>query len=178
MSKIYEKLLTQTLSQQVETNKILHRGHYGGRPNRLSHEATVHLVSWIKNQWAKGKVVGALFADVKSAFPSVHRPRLLDTLAKKGINKEILNVIHKFLTNRNTKLTFNGYESDAFTLTHGLPQGSPLSPLLYLLYNTTLLEIADTTDHAEALGFIDYVVLLTSANDTHRLKSQMQTLAY
>lgn len=135
-------------------------------------------MSWVKNQWAKGKVVGALFADVKSAFTLVHHPRLLDTLAKKGINIKMLNIIHDFLTDRDTRLTFNGFESEAFKLTHGLPQGSPLSPLLYLLYNTTLLEIADTTDHAEALGFIEDVVLLTSANDTHRLKSQMQTLAY
>lgn len=74
LSKTYEKLLTQILSQQVETNKILHRGHYGGRPNRLRQEATVHPVSWIKDQWAKGKVVGALFAEVKSAFPLVHHP--------------------------------------------------------------------------------------------------------
>lgn len=116
-------------------------------------------------------MVGALFADVKSAFPSVHHPRLLDTLAKKGVNKEILNIIHKFLRDRQTNLAFNGYESDAFELTHGLPQGSPLSPLLYLLYNTTILEVADTTNHAEALGFVDDVVLLTSANDTHQLNS-------
>ena len=118
LSKIYEKLLTKILSQQVETGKLLHRGHYGGRPNRSSQEATVHLVSWIKNQWAKGKVVGALFADVKSAFLSVHHPRLMDTLAKKGVNKEILNIIHEFLTNRETNLAFNGYESEPFSLTH------------------------------------------------------------
>lgn len=162
----------------MESENLLHRGHYGGHPNRSSQEATVHLVSWIKNQWAKGKVVGALFADVKSAFPSVHHPRLMDSLAKKGINKEILNIISKFLSNRETNLAFNGHKSTAFKLTHGLPQGSPLSPLLYLLYNTSLLDVADTTTHAEALGFVDNVFLLTSANDNHQLKGQMQTLAY
>lgn len=123
-------------------------------------------------------MVGALFADVKLAFPSVHHPRLIDSLAQKGVNQEILNLIHKFLSNRETNLTFNGFESEPLALTHSLPQGSPLSPLLYLLYNTSLLDVADTTNHAEALGFIDNVFLLTSANDTHQLKGQMQTIAY
>lgn len=113
-------------------------------------------------------MVGALFADVKSVFPSVHHLKLLDTLAKKGINSEILNIINNFLSSRKTNIAFNGYKSEAFDLTHGLPQGSPLSPLLYLIYNTTLLEISDRTEHAEALGFINDVIMLTSANDTHR----------
>lgn len=48
LSKIYEKLLTKHLSEQVEKNHLLHEGHYGGRPNRSGHEALVHLVSWVK----------------------------------------------------------------------------------------------------------------------------------
>lgn len=120
----------------------------------------------------------ALFNDVKSAFSSVHHPRLLDTLAKEGVNHEILNIIHKFLADCDTHLAFTRFESGDFKLTHGLPQGSPLSPLLYLLYNTTLLEIADKTEDAEALGFVDNVILLTSANDTHQLKAQLKTLAF
>lgn len=99
LSKAYEKLLTRILSQQVETENILHRGHYGGRPNNLSQVATVHLVSWIKTHWVKVKAVGALFADVKSSFPSIHHPRLSDTPARKSVNREILNIIHEFLTN-------------------------------------------------------------------------------
>lgn len=138
----------------------------------------VHLTSWIRRQWSKGKIVGALFADVKSAFPSVHHPRLLNTLREKGTNNQVLNLIHEFLTGRSTVLSFNSFTSEPFDLTHGLPQGSPLSPLLYLIYNSSLLDIANNLDHAEALGFINDVVLLSSANDTHQLTSQMQTLSY
>lgn len=178
LSKIYEKLLTVHLSGQAEHLKLLHDGHYGGRPDRSSQEALVHLVSWVKGERAKGKVVGALFADVKSAFPSVHHPRLLDTLEKKGINTQTINIISDFLSARTTTLTFNGFESQPFHLSHGLPQGSPLSPLLYLLYNSSLLATTDTIPTATALGFIDDVVLLSSASDTHQLGSQMRTLSF
>lgn len=178
LSKVYEKLVTTHLSGYAEKLGLLHGGHYGGRPNRSSQEALVHLVTWIKREWSKGKVVGALFADVNSAFPSVHHPRLLDTLEKRGINTQTLNIVHDFLTSRSTTLTFNGFESQSFPLDHDLPQGSPLSPLLYLLYNSSLLEVTDSIPTATALGFVDDVVLLSSANDTHLLGSQMRTLSF
>lgn len=178
LSKLYEKLLTKHLSEQVERQQLLHDGHYRGRPNKSGHEALTHLVSWIKREWSRGNVVGALFADVKSAFPSVHHPRLLNILEKKGFHSQTVNLLHNFLHARRTTLAFDGFESKAFELTHGLPQGSPLSPLLYLLYNNALLEFTDKIENAAALGFIDDVVLLTAGSDTHRLRSQMQTLAY
>lgn len=116
-----------------ESNQLLHQGHYGARPGRSSQEALVHLVSWIKAHWRAGRIVGAIFADVKSAFPSVHHPWMLQILETLGFPPELINIIYSFLTGRETFLSFNGYESVNFPLKHGLPQGSPLSPLLYLL---------------------------------------------
>lgn len=178
LSKLYEKLLTKHLSEQVEHKRILHEGHYGGRPKKSGHEALTHLVSWVKREWAKGNKVGALFADVKSAFPSVHHPRLLSILEKKGFHSQTLNLINNFLTNWSTTLSFNSFESKPFQLTHSLPQGSPLSRLLYLLYNNGLLEATDNLTHSTAIGLIDDVVMLTTASDEHRLRSQMKTLTY
>lgn len=178
LSNLYEKLVTKHLLKQVEENRLLHEGHYGGRPNKSGHEALTHLVSWIEGEWSKGNRVSALFADVRLAFPYVHHPRLLLILEKKGFHSQTLNVINNFLKNRSTALSFNGFNAEPFELTHGLPQGSPLSPLLYLLYNNSLLETTANLTHSTALGFIDDVVLLTTAFDEHRLRSQMQTLAY
>lgn len=153
------------MSQIAENNQVLHPGHYGARPNRSSQEALIHLTSWIKAQWRDGRVVGAIFADVESAFPSVHHPRMIQTLETQGYPPELINIIQSFLSNRETHLSFNGFISHNFPLTHGLPQGSPLSPLLYLLYNTSLLSITNTHSFSESLGFVDDVVLLTSAEN-------------
>lgn len=89
-------------------------------------------------------MVSAIFADVKSAFPSVHHPRMLKILETQGFPPDLIALIKSFLTNRETHLSFNGQNSSNFSLNHGLPQGSPLSPLLYLLYNNQLLALADT----------------------------------
>lgn len=110
IGKLFEKTLTRYLSHTVESNTILNPGHYGGRPGRSSQNVLIHLVSWIKQQWKAGRLVGAIFADVKSAFPSVHHPRMLDMLEKVGLHPSVVNVIHSFLTNRSTFLAFNGCE--------------------------------------------------------------------
>lgn len=121
--------------------------------------------------------MGAIFADVKSAFPSVHHPRMLRSLEEQGFHPELLNIIHSFLNGRETFLSFNGFKSTSFSLNHGLPQGSPLSPLLYLLYNNTLLTLSDTIPHSTSLGFVDDVILMTAATDQHELTSKTQHLA-
>lgn len=137
----------------------------------------MQLVTWIKSQWRAGRIVGSIFADVKSAFPSVHHPRMIDTLEIQGYPPQLINVINSFLTDRETHLSFNGFESQSFKLTHGLPHGSPLSPLLYLLYNNSLLSITDTHHHSASLGFVDDVVLITAAMNQHELCMKMQSLA-
>lgn len=122
-------------------------------------------------------MVGAIFADVKSAFPSVHHPWMIQTLETQGFPPELINIIQSFLTGRETYLAFNGCESEKFLLTHGLPQGSPLSPLLYLLYNNSLLALTDTHPFSESLGFADEVVLMTAAVNHHELCSKLQHIA-
>lgn len=72
LRKLYEKTLARFMSHLAEGTPILHDGHYGARPGQSSQDALIHLVSWIKAHWRVGRTVAAIFADVKSAFPSVH----------------------------------------------------------------------------------------------------------
>lgn len=178
LAKICKKTITMSMSQIAEGKSVLYQGHYGARPGRSSQEALIHLVSWTKAQWRAGCIVGAIFANVKSAFPSVHHPRMLNILETQGFPPDLVRIISSFLTNRETYLSFNGFDSRNFSLNHGLPQGSPLSPLLYLLYNNHLLTLADTHAHSTSLGFVDDVVLLTAVANQHKLSRKTQTLAH
>jgi hypothetical protein len=91
--------------------------------------------------------------DVSGAFNNVHHKRLLHNMRMHRIPEILVKWTESFLQNRTTQLKFNGTKSRSFATPAGIPQGSPLSPILYILYNSGLLEIAppDTL----ALGYID-----------------------
>jgi len=92
--------------------------------------------------------------DVAGAFNNVHHKRLIHNLRKRRIPLKITRWIESFLQGRSTHTSFNGTQSTSFPTPAGVPQGSPLSPILYIYYNRDLLDIPRGNNHL-ALGFID-----------------------
>ena len=74
------------------------------------------------------------------------------------IPHKITKWLTSFLTGRSTQLRFNSETSDPFPTKAGVPQGSPLSPILYMYYNADLLDKVKPQPGELALGFIDDVV--------------------
>jgi retron-type reverse transcriptase len=83
-----------------------------------------------------------LSLDIARAFDTVNHIRLLDNLRKKWIPLWFVQMVKSFLTERTTTLLVDGEESAPRQLAAGVPQGSPLSPILFLFYNALLLEAA------------------------------------
>lgn len=78
-------------------------------------------------------------------------------LHQMGFCPSMTYLVANFLTGRSTTLQLGDYQSQLKDLTIGLPQGSPLSVILYILYNTPLLRQADGIADTIYLGFLDYV---------------------
>jgi hypothetical protein len=167
LSKIFESIITRRLNFWAENNQILAEGHFGGRASRSTDDANLFLTSWVRQKWREKKVVAALFLDVKSAFPSVIKERMVETLIKNHAPPYLSAIILNLLSNRSTSLKMEDYISPPFELNCGLPQGSPLSPILYIIYNSSLL-IKNPLDLAQdsiSLGFIDDVTHLVASKD-------------
>jgi retron-type reverse transcriptase len=87
-----------------------------------------------------GSVVSMLSLDIAGAFDNVPHAKLLGILKKKGFPDWVINTIASFLSERRTRIAYAGYESNWINTNTGIPQGSPLSPILFLFYISGLLE--------------------------------------
>ena len=134
------------------------------RAHRTTTDAVLHLVQRIKDAWRTKRVTSVLYLDISSAFPSVNHRRLLHNLRKRGVPEPMVRWIAEFLRERRTQLNFDDFTSDPLLADCGIPQGSPLSPLLYLFYSADLLELVDPKDCARlSLGFIDDTAMAVSS---------------
>lgn len=117
------------------------------------------LLQRIYKAWDEGTVAILLLLDVSGAYDNVSRERLLHNLRKRRICPSLVNWIVSFLSERLTILKLREYTSESTPVQERIPQGSRLSPILYLFYNADLIE-ACQTDKTEAVGYIDDVSIL------------------
>jgi hypothetical protein len=116
--------------------------------------------------------------DISGAFDTVNHQRLLDNLRKKGIPSWFIHLIHSFPTNRTTSLIIEGQPTQLHHLQAGVPQGSPLSPILFLFYNGPLLESLQLPhQRVTPIGFADDINLLAYGPST-QLNCQALQLAH
>lgn len=79
--------------------------------------------------------------DVSGAFDNISHVRLLHNLRKRKIDEKTVRWIASFLSDRHTRIRIDGFTSPQYATSTGIPQGSPLSPILYLFYNADLIEM-------------------------------------
>lgn len=177
MGKLLSSCVTVYLSRLAEKHNLLPPHHFGGRPGRSTSDALFMVTSYIKDQWRKGNVVGGLFLDIKSAFPSVNVQRLVDDLQAKGLPTPLTDWIVSKYTGRTTNLIFDDYTSETIDILGGLDQGDPLSFLLYLFYDADLITLPkEYQKNALALAFADDIVYLATGrtfSDTNDILHQL-----
>ena len=157
IGKVLESIMAEHISYLCETFNLLPKHHFGGRPGRTTEDAMLILSESIHQAWKEGNVFSAVLMDVSGAFNNVHHARLIHNMRKRKIPPEIAQWVLSFLSNRSTHMRFNGITTESINTPTGIPQGSPLSPILYVLYNSDLLDIPKKGKQL-GLGFIDDVL--------------------
>ena len=173
------KLLTAVIADQLtyllESNNLLPPTHFGGRPGCSTTDSLHLLEATIKNAWRAGKVASVLFLDIEGAFPNAVTNRLIHNMRKRRIPTSLTNFTERVLTGRRTKLSFDGFLSDWIPITNGIGQGDPLSMILYIIYNSDLVDVPKNKNET-ALAFVDDTAYLTIGADfasTHAALTDM-----
>ncbi|RKK10846.1 hypothetical protein BFJ65_g14842 [Fusarium oxysporum f. sp. cepae] len=155
LGKILETVVADRISHAAETYGLLPTNHFGARKRRSAEQALLLFQEQVYKAWRNRKVVSLVSFDVKGAYNGVFKDRLLQRLEARGIPKGLIRWIDAFCSYRTATITVNGYTSALRELPQaGLPQGSPLSPILFLFFNADLVQ-SRIDSNGGSIAFVD-----------------------
>ena len=132
--KLFEKIIAKRLTDFLEANNVLTSHQFGFRKSYSTELAAINLNDHLLNKLDKKEYTCTIFLDLAKAFDSVNHKILLAKLEKYGIRGAAHDLFRSYLTNRWQYVKLNNTKSELMSIDIGIPQGSILGPILFLLY--------------------------------------------
>ena len=144
MGKLFEKTLAGRIKNSLEKEIFFNQWQNGFRSKRTAMEHVFRLVEETQLGFTKKWKGGAVFIDVEKAFDSVWHDGLRYKLMKGSLPRKMIRLISSFLSERTIQVNCNNHSSEEVKLNAGTPQGSVLSPLLFIYYVNDIPDLGPT----------------------------------
>lgn len=175
MGKLVEKVIAEELSRFYEINLKLHKGQMGARKSRCAIDAAAIMVNNVHKIWGEKKITASLLMDVKGAFNYVSRVKLARQMRQLRIDNDLIGWTQSFLTDRRVEIVIDGHINPEKVVETGIPQGSPVSPILFLIYISGVFEaVKEKVPEIISLSFMDDLGFLASGNSIQEVASSLE----
>ena len=165
-SKIFEKIVYKRLTNYLSKNNILTESQYGFRPGHTTSMALLDMYDGLSQSIEDNKFGIGIFVDLSKAFDCIDHGILIKKLHHYGIRGIVLNWFISYLSMRSQFVSFNNTDSALRYITCGVPQGSILGPLLFLIY---VNDIANCSSILNLIMFADDTNVFYSNSDLVQL---------
>ena len=167
-SKILERLVYDQLISFINKNNILYKYQFGFRKGFSTEHAILELTDYLRNAIDNKQYTCGIFLDFSKAFDTVNHSILLNKLEKYGIRGLPLQWFYSYLSDRAQFVQINNTKSDKLMMKCGIPQGSTLGPLLFLIY---INDLANSSDILKFRIFADDTNIFYSSKNLDELQN-------
>ena len=169
--KTFEKIVHEQLYNHLTINNLLSVYQSGFRPSHSTVTALIDVTDYILDNAHQGLYTGVVFLDLKKAFDTIDPHLLLDKLSNIGLRENEHLWFKNYLLNRNQCVSLNGVTSDLQQIEYGVPQGSVLGPLLFIIYiNDLHLHV----ENSKVILYADDTALFYASKDTSEVQQVLQ----
>ena len=169
-SKILERLVFNRCISFLNKHKILYDDQFGFRPKYSTNMAIIKLIDKIVQATNNDEITAGLFLDLSKAFDTIKYDILLDKMAHYGIRGLVLEWFRNYLSNRKQFVDYNSHISELKSISSGMPQGSILGPLGFIIY---VNDIPNSVPDLSLILYADDTSAFTSHKDIRTLNKIM-----
>ena len=162
LSKVFEKVMYSRLIKFLDAHSILFSYQFGFRKFHSTYMAIMTMVDKLTKHLDNGDFIFGVFLDFSKAFDTVDHDILVRKLSYYGIRGNALAWFQSYLLNRKQFVTYNGISSTSKGVKCGVPQGSILGPLLFLIY---INDLSNVSNKSQLVLFADDTNLFINAKD-------------
>ena len=170
LSKLLERTVHDQLYSFLERNSLLSNSQFGFRKRRSTKMAATLLCDSVRKGFENGLLVGCLFLDLSKAFDTMGHSIILEKLLLHDVCGPELVWVTNYLFNRTQTVEINNHSSSKEVITSGVPQGSILGPLLFIVFFN---DLSDFVQHSSIIQYADDTVIFYGGKSTHDIESAL-----
>ena len=175
IGEVLERVVGGMLEDRLRGPGLIDPGQFGSLRGRSAVDAVASLVTMVEEAWDDKKIAGAICMDVKAAFPNVKADELAARLEEGGVEPCLVAWVRDFMAERSVTLCINGEDHSVENIRTGLPQRSPISPLLFAVYMSSIHPcVSSAASGVRGLSFVNDVLWLATGKSVQEVSEKLE----